>query len=76
MNKPTQKQGSTKRYKHKITYWLPAIIYFFLMILWIYCSDIPASPMAVFVAVLIGCFVVREICCFFKDLNKGKRDIW
>lgn len=75
MNNATHEQGGKKRYKHKITYWLTAIIYFFLMVLWIFCSDIPASPMAVFVAVLIGGFVVREICCFFKDLKKGESDI-
>lgn len=71
MNNATYNQGSEKRYKHKITYWLPAIIYIPLMVLWVFCSELPTSPMAIFIAVLIGGFVIREIYYFFKDLKTG-----
>lgn len=71
MNYATHNQGSGKRYKHKITYWLPAIIYISLMVLWVFCSELSKNPMAIFIAVLIGGFVIREIYWFFKDLKKG-----
>lgn len=71
MNNATNNQGSKKRYKNKITYWLPAIIYIPLMVWWIFCSELPTSPMAIFIAVLIGGFVIREIYYFFKDLKTG-----
>ena len=72
MNNTTNNQGSKKRYKHKITYWLPAIIYVPLMFLWVFCSELPTNPMAIFIAVLIGGFVIREIYWFFKDCRNMK----
>jgi len=71
MNNATNNQGSGKRYKHKTTCWLPAIIYIPLMVWWVFCSELPTSPMAIFIAVLIGGFVIREIYYFFKDLKTG-----
>ena len=72
MNNTTNNQGSKKRYKHKITYWLPAIIYVPLMFLWVFCSELPTSPMAIFIAVLIGGFVIREIYWFYRDSRNKK----
>lgn len=65
-------QGDNKRYKHKITYWLPSVIYILLVTLWFFCPNLPINPIAMFFAVLMGGFVIREIGYFFKDWGNKK----
>jgi len=59
-------QNSEKRYKYKLTHWLTAIIYIRLIGVWLFCSELPTSAMAIFIAALIGGFIIREIYWFSK----------
>ena len=68
-----QKEGNEKRYKHKFTYWLPAVVYVLLVGLWLFCPILPISPMTIFIAVLMGGFVMREIYWYFKDWGKDTK---